>query len=164
MKVSRKEIISLGDFMDSISGKVLPIKIAYAVVKNKKLIASEKSAIEEAMQQSPEFQAYDIKRNELCYQYCLKDENGGPILDDNRYSIDPEKREEFETKLKELGAENKEIIEKEIEKEKQKNEFLNEEIDINFHTIDFDKEQIPDDILTIGEFEKLLMFEKIDTE
>lgn len=91
--------------LDALKG----VKFAYGVARNIKLLEPEVKSIEEAMKNSPEFQAYEDLRVKLAKELANKDDNGVPIIENNVFVLDGNK-EEFDKKLTALQKEHEPAI------------------------------------------------------
>ena len=131
-------------YMDALSNvtELKGVKFAYTVIKNKKKIEEEIKLLEEVVKASEGFSIYEQQRIQLCELHCEKDENGRPVISENKYKIlDVEK---FDGELGQLKDKYMSDI---LERERQINEYnrmLEEDIDINLSKLDFN--DIPTDI------------------
>lgn len=92
MKVKNQDLLN---FANTVLGdKHLPVRISYAIHKNA-------AAIE------PYLKAYDEVRKKLIDQYAKKDDDGKPVVEDGKYTI--ENVEAFNADIAELNAEETEI-------------------------------------------------------
>ncbi len=80
---------------------------------------------------------YNAKRTLYCKEYANKDENGNPIIIDEKYDIAIDKKQEFEEKIKLLNEEYKEQVEEQTKNILAQKEFLKKECEeeINFYRI-----------------------------
>lgn len=70
--------------------KELKARAAYQVARLLKLL-------------TPEFDTFNTERDKLINKYCVKNENGEPVLDDKKmYTIAPEDVSKFNSELDEL--------------------------------------------------------------
>lgn len=117
MKIKNQEIVNFAGV--KLGDKRLPVKISYAIHKNA-------AAIE------PSLKAYDETRKSLVEQYAKKDEDGKPIIEDNKYTIE------------DIAAFNEDMA-----------ELLNEETEVEVQKVsvdEFDKLDDPKfDALTVSE-------------
>lgn len=64
------------------------VKFAYTVVKNKKLIETEIQLLQDIIKPTDDFQRYERERIELCENFCVRGDDGQPIVENNNYKID----------------------------------------------------------------------------
>lgn len=74
MKMKLFEVLHRHNVLTSICGKKLPYKLAYAISKNVKKLEDEIKIIEEG-------------RTALLEEYAVKDEEGKPVIADNKYEL-----------------------------------------------------------------------------
>ena len=99
MKLTNRKIVNDANLLGNLTHKQLPIKVSYAIAKNISKIEKE-------------LEIYNKERQKLIDKYCLKDEEGNLIDENNQFKIDDGN----------LEAWNKDM-----------NELLDIEIDINIH-------------------------------
>ena len=100
MKLTNRKIVNDANLLGNLTHKQLPIKISYAIAKNVAKIEKE-------------LEIYNKERQKLIDKYCIKDEEGNNLVDENN-------------QLK-IADENLESWNKDI------NELLDIEVDINIH-------------------------------
>ena len=139
--MKRKDLYMYMDALSNVT-ELKGVKFAYTVIKNKKKIEEEIKLLEEVVKASEGFSIYEQQRIQLCELHCEKDENGRPVISENKYKIlDVEK---FDGELGQLKDKYMSDI---LERERQINEYnrmLEEDIDINLSKLDFN--DIPTDI------------------
>ena len=99
MKLTHRKIVNDANLLGNLTHKQLPIKVSYAIAKNISKIEKE-------------LEIYNKERQKLIDKYCLKDEEGNLIDENNQFKIADGN----------LEAWNKDM-----------NELLDIEIDINIH-------------------------------
>lgn len=99
MKLTNRKIVNDANLLGNLTHKQLPIKFSYAIAKNISKIEKE-------------LEIYNKERQKLIDKYCLKDEEGNLIDENNQFKIADGN----------LEAWNKDM-----------NELLDIEIDINIH-------------------------------
>ena len=100
MKLTNRKIVNDANFLGALTHKQLPIKVSYAIAKNISKIERE-------------LEIYNKERQKLIDKYCVKDEEGNNVIDENN-------------QLK-IADEHLEAWSKDI------NELLDIEVDINIH-------------------------------
>ena len=100
MKLTNRKIVNDVNFLGALTHKQLPIKISYAIAKNVSKIERE-------------LEIYNKERQKLIDKYCVKDEEGNNVIDENN-------------QLK-IADEHLEVWSKDI------NELLDIEVDIDIH-------------------------------
>ena len=99
MKLTNRKIVNDANLLGNLTHKQLPIKVSYAIAKNISKIEKE-------------LEIYNKEIQKLIDKYCLKDEEGNLIDENNQFKIADGN----------LEAWNKDM-----------NELLDIEIDINIH-------------------------------
>jgi len=140
MKKSELEVMALA--MAQISVEKVPVKLAYAIAKNRGKIKEEMLALEAARQPLKEFEE---KRIELCRELCDKDANGKPIMEEKEGMAGRAKsfkgiagNDEFQRRLDVLKKSYKKVFD---ELEAIENQEADE---VNFHMVDI--ETLPNEI------------------
>lgn len=105
MKITIRNILNDTNSLAVISQKQLPIKVSYAIAKNIKKLESE-------------LKIYNEERQKLIDQYCIKDNEGNNVIDENN---------NLKIADEHLDAWNKEI-----------NELMDIEVDIDIHKFNLD--------------------------
>lgn len=118
------------------------IKFAYVSLKNKKKIEEEIKLFEEIVKPNPKFEEYEQNRIKLCEKHSEKNENGKPIILQDKYKITDEIK--FNSELDELKKDYNSVINERIKQINDYNEMLEEELNIEFEKINFDS--IPENI------------------
>lgn len=105
MNLTIRKILNDTNSLAVISKKQLPIKVSYAIAKNIKKIESE-------------LKVYNEERQKLIDKYCIKDDEGKNVIDENN---------NLKIADEHLDAWNKEI-----------NELVDIEVDIDIHKFNLD--------------------------
>lgn len=137
MKITKRKILEINAALDRLGAQKVGVKFAYGLAKNRKLIEAEVAALKEASKPTPEFLEFEAKRQKLCERYAVKKENGAPMTVDygggsGIYIIEPIKQKEFDRELDALKTENEEVIDDQEKRNKQVEEILKDEVDIEF--------------------------------
>jgi hypothetical protein len=74
MKMTLLEVLHRHNVLTNLCGKKLPYKLAYAISKNVKKLEDELKIIDEG-------------RTSLLEEYAIKDEEGKPVISDNKYEL-----------------------------------------------------------------------------
>lgn len=147
--MKRRDLYAYIDALSNVT-ELKGVKFAYTVIKNKKKIEEEIKLLEEVVKASEGFSIYEGERIRLCELHCEKDDNGVPVISEQKYKIiDVEK---FDTELNTLKEKFMTVI---LERERQINEYnkmLDENIEINLSKIDY--VDIPTDI-SISQLESI---------
>jgi hypothetical protein len=169
MKLTRENVLplwTLSKFLKETKQRIA-LGAASNIGKNFRVLSAEIENIKEVEKKKiesfpPEIKEYDEKRIELCKQFADKDENGEPILIDRgsqgkEFKL-TEKRSEFDVALKEIQITYASSLEKQEELNKEFNDFLASEIElelmkiksIDLKNVDFtvDEAEILEPILT----------------
>lgn len=142
IKLKVSEIIDIYDVIAKFQREKskLPTKFLYAISRNLPLFEKEVMTLQLAQAPSPEFEKYDSERLDLCREYCEKEEDGKPKLQTNanggqEFTFSPEKRTEFDEKLKVLSETYKDVREAQMKKISELNNVLQEEKEIEVYKI-----------------------------
>lgn len=120
------------------------VKFAFTVIKNKKKLEEELKNLEEAIKASEEFTTYENQRIQLCNSHSELDDQGNPVIEDNRFKIIDTVK--FDEELNTLKEDYLQVI---SEREIQINEYnilLNEDCELTLTKLNF--EDLPTDITT----------------
>ncbi|WP_286233358.1 DUF1617 family protein [Romboutsia ilealis] len=74
MKLTNRKIVNDANFLGALTQKQLPVKVSYAIAKNISKIENE-------------LKIYNIERQKLIDKYCVKDEEGNNVIDENNQLI-----------------------------------------------------------------------------
>lgn len=123
-------------------GNLSGVKIAYALIKNKKLITAEIETLQEAIKPNEKFLEYEKLRIELCEKHAEKDDKGKSKIEKNNYiMVDKEK---FDKELEKLNKDNKAILDEREKQGKEFNELLGKESTFTPYLIDY--KELPESI------------------
>lgn len=141
--MKRRDLYSYMEALSNVT-ELKGVKFAYTVIKNKKKIEEEIKILEEVVKASENFSIYEQERIKLCELHCEKEENGRPVIIENKYKIlDTEK---FDLELNVLKEKYMSDI---LERERQINDYnrmLDENIEMNITKIEYN--DIPSEITT----------------
>jgi hypothetical protein len=111
-KITRRQLLALWAALEALMDTPSrAVEFAYAIVQNRNKMGSEIEKLEKAKEPSEEWKAFDAEREALCKELCDKDAKGAPAHDGQRYTIHPEKREEFDKRSEEVRAKHAGAIE-----------------------------------------------------
>tara|TARA_R110002012_G_scaffold83250_1_gene209639 strand:+ start:241 stop:741 length:501 start_codon:yes stop_codon:yes gene_type:complete len=143
------------------------VKLSYAIISNSKVLGEESKNIEESKKYPEEYQKIEEEMRDLFMANALSDKKGNPIVENDTYSLDPEKVKEYNSKVKEIqdSPENKELFDKIALIDKDYLKFLEEESPLKedkLITVTLD--QLPEDI-TVNQMSVLsFMIKELKTE
>jgi len=129
------------------------IDLAYVVLKNKQLIDKKLMELDFIKNVSNEIVEYENKRVDICVELSEKDESGNPLIQNETYVIKEESKEEFNNRLITLYKEYENAISERQNQINLFNQKMNTEIDFEFYKLT--KEQIPQQIKTANDLEKI---------
>ena len=142
--MKNKDLITLNTALQEVSD-IKGKDFAYAVFKNKSIIEKELEIFNQLQREPhPEFQNYEQERNILCITHSVKNEDGNPRIQDNRYEIDPVQQIDFQNEFEDLKEKYKEVISDMQQAENDYNEFLEKETSIDLIKIKFS--DLPNDV------------------
>jgi deoxyhypusine synthase len=114
-------------------GDLKGIKFAYALNKNKRLIKKEVNRIYDIVKPSEKYLEYDKKRIDMAKKHAKVDENGEPLVENEKYVM--KNKRKFNSELKKLQEEYGDAFKEQQEKERLSHIEWEKECDINFHKI-----------------------------
>ena len=134
--IERRDVGEILGALDSIT-KALKghgsFHLMRALKLNQVALRTEQDAIEDAALISPEMEAYERARLELCRE-CAVQENGEPVLNaDGTFAIDPARVAEFRSRLQELRTEHAPAIRAHEERQKTWPKFLRESVTVTVY-------------------------------
>ena len=137
MKIVREKLIGIWHLIDRLSNTKTNVKFHYLLMKNKKILEPEIKALQEAQAASPpeRLEELNSKRIPLCEEFCVRDEENNPVIQNDNYVFEPDQKTKLEEKFKELEEEYADVL---AEMEKIQNEFkelLDTEVEINLAKI-----------------------------
>jgi hypothetical protein len=120
-------------------------RFSYAVILNSGVLENIAKAVLEISKPSDSYAEYEHKREELVSEYAVRDENGDVLLREGRYvKIDVDRREELESKIKELDEEYFDVLDIREKDLKEFEEVLNDEVELDIKTVSID--DVPDSV------------------
>ena len=144
LKITKLNLYRLNQALESITPTNKDL--TYTLIKNKKALETEVSAIEEARNFSnPDFLKYQEELNKVAQEYGEKDSSGRVVTTGTGFRVvDSEKAEEVQELVKKLQDKYKDGIDKQNEDTIKFEEMLTEEITVEVTPIKFS--DLPDDI------------------
>jgi len=143
--MKKKDVLSFYEGLVAIKG--LPgARFNYAVSKNKDNFKSEVEALSEAYKESPEFNAYNVERYNLCIELCRKDEEGNPVKvrQGNQEIFAFDEDSDIKNKLEALSDKHPGVVAAREKQLKDYDKLLQEDSDVEVYKISLDS--IPEDI------------------
>jgi len=135
MEITREKLIAIWGLIGRLAQEKTSVRFHYLLLKNKRLIEPEVKSLQEAQQPPEGFQEFENKRLACCNEFCQKDENNEPKLDNGNFLIPDESKEEFECKLEEIKKEHQEVIDTMENRQKEFLSLLKEDVEIDFAPI-----------------------------
>ena len=146
MKFTRENLVSIWGVLNGLAAEKTTAKGAYGIAKNKRIVDAEVKSIEDAQknQKLPEgIEEFEAKRIDLCKKMADKDEEGNPLVVNNSFVL-AENKAKFDKKLEKLRKEYEVAITTRETQDKDFQDFLKEEIEVDFHAIKVD--DLPDNV------------------
>jgi len=146
MKFTRENLVQIWGVLNGLTAEKTTAKGAYGIAKNKRIVDSEVKSIEEAQknQKLPDgIEEFESKRIELCKKMADKDEEGNPMVANNSFVL-VQNKQKFDKKLEKLRKDYDEPISLREKQDKEFQDFLKEEVEIDFHTINVN--DLPDNV------------------
>ncbi len=146
--MTRQEILVLFRGLNSL-GNLTGVNFSYAVMRNMNRLKPEIEALEKSLEPTEEYKKYDEERVELCKEQARKDEDGKPITvrdvnGQEKYDVD---EITFAPLLEALKEKYKDVVEARIAQEKEYNELLKTETDVDLFKVKI--ENVPEAISTV---------------
>ncbi len=145
--ITKEDLLSMANVINHIFEKLsqdttLNPKFLYGLRRNADIIRPiAKNAYDDLQ---PKFKdvartlEYENQRTVLCKEYAEKDEKGEPIIQNKKYKIFVDKKDEFEAKSKELGEKFNDVIEEKKQQIALQEKILKETVEIDFFKIKVD--------------------------
>ncbi len=138
MNLKRVEVLKMFNVMKELTDKEDTFFI-HAVIKNERLLDPEIKGIEESNKTNVEgYEDYIKERNGLILKYADLNEDGNVKIVGQGFLLKEDLVDEGNKAFKELDEKYKDTLEKRIEEEKQFNELLEEEVEIELQQITLD--------------------------
>jgi hypothetical protein len=146
------QLVNIKNTLDKVSNYE-GLDFAYTVFKNKRLIENKLMEVDFIKNVSQEIIEYENIRIGYCNQYSKKNQEGDPIIENEIYLIDEDKKDEFKSKMDELYEKYKPFIDDRQKQIELFNQKMNTEIDFDF--VKLKKEQLSPRVKTANELEEL---------
>jgi len=132
MKLTRIQALELHHILDTTKfDRPISPKFMYAVTKNLKKLKEEIDAINDAFPTPESYNEYRKKEVDLFQSYSVNS--------DKEYnSLEDERRQELDSKIDALKEEYADVIEEFNSLQKEKSDFVQEDVEIELFQIDFD--------------------------
>ena len=134
--MKKRDLISLYNALTMIEGRPFSVKFSYFVAKNKVLLKSEFTALEEARKPDPKFVEFDTERAKMAHDMADKDENGQSKVENNNFII-VERVNEFKDSLDALTKKYSKVIKDQEQNVKDFEDILDEDFNYKGPRIDF---------------------------
>ncbi len=147
MTFKKKNLVNIEAAIRALlDGKSKSKKLAYALVKNSKILESEVTAIKQAYDtESESYKEYLGKLRDVYNKYGAKDANGNVKLTPTGFELAKEEDREAVTKdILSLEEDYKEALEARAKEMEEYQAMLESEIEVDLQPIDF--EDLPDEI------------------
>jgi len=147
MTFKKKDLVNIEAAIRALlDGKTKSKKLAYALVKNSKILEAEVTAIKEAFDTESEgYKEYLSKLREIYNIYGAKDAKGKVKITPNGFELAKEEdREKVTAEIKTLEENYKEAIEVRANAMTEYQAMLDTDIELNLQSIEFDS--LPEEI------------------
>jgi len=122
------------------------VKLSYALTCNAKLIGEEANKIKGALKYPKAYEELREKYRKLFQEHAKKDQKGNLIVQDNKYVLDPEKKDAYDKLVAEEEKASKAIIEEAQAVEEEYKNFLQEEATLSGKIVTIKLEHLPETI------------------
>lgn len=141
--MKKKELLEFNQGLHSVAN-LKGVKFSYAVARNMKTAEKEIEAINKSLEPYEGYKEFEDKRLELCKEFAKK-EMGNPVIKNDKYIIDEDRKELFDENVEGLKKIYKESIDERKKQVDEFNKMLDEdEVNIFIHKVDF--EELPKDL------------------
>jgi len=156
VKITRSKAIEIYQTIQTIRYEKANPKFPYALSKNKGKLQPIINEIREKGRppiENDDYKKFDDERLELCKEMSEKDKDGNPVVDKGEYKV--KDIEDFNKKIEALKKKHKSAIEKEDDRKKEYDKFIEEEIEVEFHKINLD---LCPENLSVDQMDKISIF------
>lgn len=153
--VTKGELLNMVQAIKTLQSNKLDKAFAYGLKRNIARFKEPLKSIIDMSEPDEDFKKYDEERKIICESFAETDELGNPkqTPDGRNFAIDPKRQDEFDSEIKKLREEKKEILKAHIDKLNAANKALGEdEIEVECYKISF--KSFPEDEL--GKFTDIL--------
>lgn len=162
MKTTKNDLVGIWNALEKFSAQETSRKFAYGILKNRNIIRPEIEALKEVSAPPATFQEFESRRQSLLLQFCDKNEDNTPMIDQARGQyVMEENKEAFEAAISSLTEEYKEAIDEFNNREAEFKDILEEEIEFEPFKIKFSS--FPETI-SVRELELLEEFIEYDED
>lgn len=137
IKESREYFITLYQQISGLGG-LKGANFTFTLSKNKEVLYQQLKKVQKMAKDAQKVDGYDeyeAKRVICNKEFALLDEKGEAKVTNERYDIDPAKKEAYDTKLAALKEEYKETLDSIESKKVELNDFVKEEIELELRPI-----------------------------
>lgn len=120
------------------------VKFSHALIKNIETFQKEAKNIAESLVYPEGFLKYTEEMEKVFKEHALKDEKGELVIKENKYQVDPSKREAFKKIQEEKSKAYSKVIEEAKKAEEAYNNALDDEKNINIRSVKL--EELPETI------------------
>jgi hypothetical protein len=156
-KIKNIDLINLYNTLQKFKKVEVSKYFSYAIVKNSSIIENDYNILKSMSTNTKEYIQFLSERENICKKYAYRDENDKPIIENNKYSIVEDWKEEFKQEIKSLIESNQYVLQSQKEQSDQYQNILKEEVEFDFFMVDFDfipNEVTPEDLKYISFFVK----------
>ena len=157
IKIKNIDLINLYNTLQKFKKVEVSKYFSYAIVKNSSIIENDYNILKSMATNKKEYLQFLSERENICKKYAYRDENDKPIIENNKYSIVEDWKEEFKQEIKSLIESNQYVLQSQKEQSDQYQNILKEEVEFDFFMVDFDfipNEVTPEDLKYISFFVK----------
>ena len=131
-------------------------KFRYTIAINKDLIQNEIDILLDLEKTNEDkLKEFYQQRDEILFKYCIKDEDGKPVMEGNSVRFEKTNSSIIQKELLKLEEENKDLLEDYNSGQIEIESILEESVDIEFKTISCDI--IPDEFEYIEEIKDIII-------
>jgi len=151
VKQKREYFISLYQKL-SYFGELKGARFSFIIARNKEIISKELDKVRKMAEVPETYKEYDKARVAVNEKYCLRDNDGKPVIKNNEYQILVDKQELLDKEIDELKETYKEVVEEHESQKVEIDDFCKEEIELDL--IEIPLKFIPESI-TVDQMEIL---------
>ena len=154
MKLTNQQVADMSIVLGKLRDMSLPVKAAYAVIKNLRTLKPHYDTIIELNKPSKEQEELEKARIALCQECATKDDDGKPMTTINALNGQQEfvikDMNEFNKALEELYKEHEDAVTTKNEQAKQIEAMLEEECEYDFKLLTIPMDVLPDNVTLSG--------------
>lgn len=133
MKITRIKLLEIFGTLEEFAKYAKSVKLSYTIAKNISLLKGEIELIKKADSPSQDFMEYENKRVEVCKIYAVKNENGEPLVENDKFVI--ENQNALESEVSVLRTQYSSAISGRERQAMEVQQLLLDDVDVEFYQV-----------------------------